>query len=592
MNRAFIKYPRLLLISLNLVFSAAPKETILLALVLGIQALVPALGIFVVRELVDAVAGQATFAVAVRWGAVWVAALLITQAIGPLCALLQGNLNEQLTAYFNLLLMRKIESFRDLGPFEEEEFYDEVRLLQEQAAYQPTNLLIFLTSATQDFLALIPLVVLLAILGWWVPLLILAAAVPYAVVSFRLQRGVWETVALSNPVARRMQYCSQVLLGREFAKENRLFNTGAFWLGCYTQAFKSLHAKMRLVRWRQAGGSISLALLSVLGVGAAFFQLLRQNQSPGSLVLFVQSLALIQHNLSMLAQDGGMLYQSLLYMERFNLFLNRSPSLVLPAIPKKQEKPLKEGISFENVSFTYPDGRTALEGVSLRINPGEVVALVGENGAGKTTLVKLLLRFHDPSSGKILIDGEALSGLDLEAWRERVGAVFQDFGNYALTLKENVTLADLNRAEDKERLLRALRASGTDTIAVKLPQGVETLLGKEFGGTDLSGGEWQKLALARAFFREEADILILDEPTSSLDPKSELEIYRQFADLARGKTVVLVTHRLASVRMADCIFVLKDGRLIEAGAHEELIAHPGEYASLWTAQAQQYEDEP
>lgn len=282
MNRAFIKYPRLLLISLNLVFSAAPKETILLALVLGIQALVPALGIFVVRELVDAVAGQATFAVAVRWGAVWVAALLITQAIGPLYALLQGNLNEQLTAYFNLLLMRKIESFRDLGPFEEEEFYDEVRLLQEQAAYQPTNLLIFLTSATQDFLALIPLVVLLAILGWWVPLLILAAAVPYAVVSFRLQRGVWETVALSNPVARRMQYCSQVLLGREFAKENRLFNTGAFWLGCYTQAFKSLHAKMRLVRWRQAGGSISLALLSVLGVGAAFFQLLRQNQSPES----------------------------------------------------------------------------------------------------------------------------------------------------------------------------------------------------------------------------------------------------------------------------------------------------------------------
>jgi len=584
-----IKYPRLLLISLKLVVSAAPKEAFCLALVLAIQALVPALGIFVVRELVDALAGQASFVTAAQWGALWVAALLIAQILGPLYALLQGNINEQLTAHFNLLLMRKIESFRDLGPFEEEEFYNEVRLLEGQASFQPTNLLIFLTSASQAFLALIPLLLLLAVLGWWVPLLILAAAAPYAVVSLRLQRGVWETVALSNPVARRMQYCSQVLLSREFAKENRLFNTGTFWLRRYSQAFKSLHAGMRLVRWRQAGGNIFLALLSVLGVGAAFFRLLWQNQGPGSLVFFVQSLALIQQNLSMLTQDGGMLYQSLLYMERFNRFLHRSPSLITSTTPKIQATPLMQGISFENVCFTYPDGRTALEGVSLRINPGQIVALVGENGAGKTTLVKLVLRFHDPSAGRIVIDGEALSELNLEAWRRRVGAVFQDFGNYALTLQENVTLADLDKAEDKDRLLRALQAAGAEAIAANLPQGVETPLGKEFGGTDLSGGEWQKVALARAFFREEADILILDEPTASLDPKSELTIYRQFAKLAQGKTVILVTHRLASVRMADCILVLKDGRLVEMGAHEELIAHGGEYATLWTAQAQQYE---
>jgi len=584
-----IKYPRLLLISLKLVVSAAPKEAFCLALVLAIQALVPALGIFVVRELVDALAGQASFVTAAQWGALWVAALLIAQILGPLYALLQGNINEQLTAHFNLLLMRKIESFRDLGPFEEEEFYNEVRLLEGQASFQPTNLLIFLTSASQAFLALIPLLLLLAVLGWWVPLLILAAAAPYAVVSLRLQRGVWETVALSNPVARRMQYCSQVLLSREFAKENRLFNTGTFWLRRYSQAFKSLHAGMRLVRWRQAGGNIFLALLSVLGVGAAFFRLLWQNQGPGSLVFFVQSLALIQQNLSMLTQDGGMLYQSLLYMERFNRFLHRSPSLITSTTPKIQATPLTQGISFENVCFTYPDGRTALEGVSLRINPGQIVALVGENGAGKTTLVKLVLRFHDPSAGRIVIDGEALSELNLEAWRRRVGAVFQDFGNYALTLQENVTLADLDKAEDKDRLLRALQAAGAEAIAANLPQGVETPLGKEFGGTDLSGGEWQKVALARAFFREEADILILDEPTASLDPKSELTIYRQFAKLAQGKTVILVTHRLASVRMADCILVLKDGRLVEIGAHEELIAHGGEYATLWTAQAHQYE---
>jgi len=262
-------------------------------------------------------------------------------------------------------------------------------------------------------------------------------------------------------------------------------------------------------------------------------------------------------------------------------------SICLPGKPVPT--PIKSGIIFENVTFSYPDGRMALAGVSFTVHSGETVALVGENGAGKTTLVKLLTRFYDPTQGNIWVDGKNLKMLDLQAWRQQITVVFQDFCRYSLTIGENIALGDIEALDDLSQLKRAGQKAGIADKIERLPEGYQTPLGKQFGGTELSGGEWQKLALARAFIRQEdSQILVLDEPTAALDPRSEYEVYCRFSELVRGKTTILVTHRLASVRMADRILVLKAGKLIEEGTHEELFQQGGEYATLWSMQAEQY----
>ncbi len=250
---------------------------------------------------------------------------------------------------------------------------------------------------------------------------------------------------------------------------------------------------------------------------------------------------------------------------------------------------MQKGITFAGVNFSYPDGRTALEDISFTLRPGETVALVGENGAGKSTIVKLLARLYDPTAGEILVDGESLKNFNLDQWRQNIGVIFQDFGHYSFTLGENITLEELEIPKDLPRLERALAKADISELVKELPEGYQTYLGKQFGGTELSGGQWQKLALARAFAREDnAQLLILDEPTAALDPKSESQIFNRFAELSQNKTTLLITHRLASVKMADRIFVLKNGKLIESGDHETLRAKNGEYAKLWELQAKHY----
>ncbi len=243
-------------------------------------------------------------------------------------------------------------------------------------------------------------------------------------------------------------------------------------------------------------------------------------------------------------------------------------------------------IAFENVHFAYPDGRPVLRGVSFRIPAGKTVALVGENGAGKTTVVKLLLRFYDPSEGRITVGGRDLRDLGPGAWRRTVGAVLQDFGRYAFTLGENIGLGDLERLDDTAAIERAAASTEVDELAAQLPRGYDEQLDKAFGGTELSG-EWQKVAIARALLRD-ARLLVLDEPAAALDARAEQALYQSFARLGAGRTVLMISHLLASVKDADRILVLKQGRLVEEGTHAQLLERGGEYHELWTLQARRY----
>ncbi|MDM7324519.1 MAG: ABC transporter ATP-binding protein [Thermus sp.] len=505
----------------------------------------------------------------------------------PWVTYLQGVVNERLTARVHLLLMEKAAGLPDLTPFEDASFYDELQVLRDQAPYQPLNLLIFFGNAFRGGIAVAGVLLLLLTLAPLFPLLLLLATLPQALLTFRLQKGVWEAVLFSAPEARRMRYYAEVLLNPEEAKEVRLFSLLPFFRRRYLDAFRRLHQGLRRARGRQALEASLLVLLSALFTALALFLGLRQAllglSGLGNLVLLLQSVGSLQQNLYSLVQDGGMLYESLLYFERLEGFLARPSALA----PSSAGRPIQrfEEIFFENVGFSYLDGRRALEGISFRLRRGERLALVGENGAGKTTLIKLLLRFYDPSDGRILVDGVDLREIDLGAWRRLVAAVFQDFGRYALTLRENIVLADLEHQSDFGRLEEAAGAGGARELLRRL--GSEALLSKAFGGTELSMGEWQRIALSRAFFRR-AELLVLDEPTASLDPKEEAHLYRRFAELAQGKTVLLVTHRLASVQMADRILVLREGRLVEEGSHQALLHRNGLYAELWRLQAEGY----
>jgi ATP-binding cassette subfamily B protein len=584
--------------SLPFLWTAAPRETILMIAGVLLQGTVPAISVWITKQVVDAVATalnqgkEISSVLLASLVAAWVGALLLEVLLRPWMSAIQGNLGEKLTAHINLLLMRKADTFPDLNRFEDQKFYDELRILQEQVNYQPMNFIGNLAQGGSSLFTLVTMVVLLIPLGFWIPFVIIITSLPQIYVSFQYEMIIWGAMYEKSPEARRMQYCSSVMLTDTYAKEVRLFKLGSLFINRYVKEFQSLHQTMRHLRGKQAFWAARLSVMSALGNGFAFYwvvqQAFRGEISPGSVLLFVQSLAYLQQNLEQCISVSLTTFETLLYMQQFFGFLESQPIMPVCIPGKPVPVPMRSGITFDKVHFCYPDNRSAVVDVSFTLEPGETVALVGENGAGKTTLVKLLTRLYDPTEGAILVEGVDLRELDLDAWRQNIAAVFQDFSRYALTLGENIALGDIAALDDSERLRRAVQKAGIAELVEKFPQAELTPLGKQFGGTELSGGEWQKLALARAFMREEAQLLILDEPTAALDPRSEYEVYRRFVELAQGKTTLLITHRLASVRMADRILVLKGGRLIEEGTHQELLRRGGEYATLWNMQAEQY----
>jgi ATP-binding cassette, subfamily B, bacterial len=596
------KYGRIFGRSLPLVWQAAPQESLFLIVILFLQGLIPALSVWINKQVVDNVAvnlnAQQNFDIWVLMTLVmgWAIALFLENLLPPWQEAADINLDEKLRAELGMKLMQKADSFVDLLRFEDSQFYDELQIIQEEMTYEPSSLLQALAVAFRQAATIMAMLALLLPLGWWLPLLIVTTSFPQIFISFRIRWKIWETLSDKSVQARRMQYYSSVMLTDTYAKEIRLFGLGNWLIQRYQDAFRDKFQSMHHLRGRQAVLLTGLAVLSSAGNAFVFFWIVLQavngKLTPGNVLLFVQSLAYTQDSFLQLMNGASVLQRTLLFMERLFKFLDSQPTMVLAIPGKPVPKPIQTGIVFDQVSFLYPDGRPALDNLSFTFSPGETVALVGENGAGKTTLVKLLARLYDPTHGTIWVDGEDLKNLDLVQWRQQLAVIFQDFCRYSLTIGDNIALGDLSAQDNQLRLQQAAQQSGIATKVTCFLEGYQTMLGKQFDGTELSGGEWQKVALARAFIRQNhSQILVLDEPTAALDPRSEYEIYCRFAELVRGKTAILVTHRLASVRMCDRVLVLKSGQLLESGTHEQLLLQQGEYAALWNMQAQQYEAE-
>jgi ATP-binding cassette subfamily B protein/ATP-binding cassette subfamily C protein len=437
---------------------------------------------------------------------------------------------------------------------------------------------------------------LLARLSPWSVLIVVASSIPAFLAEARLAAESFRVTSWRAPEGRKLDYLEWILTRDSHVKEVKLFGLGPLVLGRYKELFSRFYVDDRRLAIRRMVAGVLFGALS-LGVFYAMYALValraaRAEITLGDLALYVAVFRQGQGAVQAILSALGTAYEDALYMSNLFAFL---------AIPTGGERPrgapraLPRGtprrIEFEDVSFRYAASqRWALRNVSIALEPGETLGLVGENGAGKSTFVKLLLRLYEPTEGRILYGGVDLRDLDVQDLRARIGAVFQDFVRYQFTAAENIGFGSPEHVEDRERIVEAARLGGAESLVASLPSGLDTVLGGWFErGHDLSAGQWQKIAVARAFMRE-AEVLVLDEPTAAIDAEAEHELFQRFRSLAAGRTAIIISHRFSTVRIADRIAVLRDGRLEELGSHRELIARNGRYAHLFRLQAQGYVD--
>jgi ATP-binding cassette subfamily B protein len=445
----------------------------------------------------------------------------------------------------------------------------------------------------QNTITLISFAVLLLRFSPWLVVVLVATSIPAFIAETRFSEQGFRLLTRRAPETRSINYLARLLTEDSAVKEIKLFNLGDTLLARYMTLFDKFFHEDKALAVRRAAAGFSLGLITTAGFYGSYawivWHAVQAAITLGDMTLYLSLFRQGQTTLHSILAGMGSIYENNLFMTSFFDFLGLETRMSIAARPQTLPFPLRQGIEFRAVGFQYPDASEwALRDINLMIRPGEKIALVGHNGAGKTTLIKLLSRLYDTTEGSILIDGIDIRELDPLALRRRIGVIFQDFVRYHVPARENIGFGEIEKLNDTERIIQAAGKSGAHSIIENLPDGYETILGRWFhGGHELSLGQWQKIALARAFMRE-AEILVLDEPTASLDAETEYEIFRNFQELTDGKMAILISHRFSTVRMADRIVVIRDGRIAEIGSHAELLSREGTYAQLFSMQAEGY----
>jgi ATP-binding cassette, subfamily B, bacterial len=427
---------------------------------------------------------------------------------------------------------------------------------------------------------------------WLVPIL-LATSIPAFIAETRFSEQGFRLLTRRAPETRQINYLGRLLTEDSAAKEIKLFNLGDTLLKRYMTLFEKFFREDKSLAVRRAAVGFSLGLVATAGFYGAYawivWHTVQGNISLGDMTLYLSIFRQGQSTFQSILAAVGSIYENNLFMANYFDFLELKPQMRIGAQKQKLSVPLRHGIEFRGVGFRYPENDDwALRGIDLSIRPGEKIALVGHNGAGKTTVIKLLSRLYDPTEGDIFIDGVDIRELDPIDLRQKIGVIFQDFVRYHLPVSENIGFGQIEAVDRMDRIVESARKSGAHAIIESLPEGYATMLGRWFhGGHELSMGQWQRIALARAFMRD-AEILVLDEPTASLDAQTEYEIFRHFQELTEGKMAILISHRFSTVRMADRIVVIQGGRIAEIGGHQELLRQEGIYARLFSMQAEGY----
>lgn len=579
--------------TLALVWRSSPGLTLALgALTLAASGL--PLGVaYAGKRIVDGVVGGSRDAT-VRWVVLELVIVSVQALVGRGLGLSRTLLGARLGVDINVAILEKALGL-ELRHFEDSEFYDQLTRARREASSRPVQLVSEAFQLVQNSLTLVGYGALLLRWSPWAVLVLIVATVPAAFTEARFSKITFRLRNWRSPESRRLMYLEYVLANDEHVKEVKLFGLGPLFLGRYKELAETFYREDRALAVKRGAATHALSLLGTLAFygsyGAMALATAAGRLTLGNMTLYVVAFRQGQQSFQAVLSAIGNIYEHNLYMTNLFSFLSLEESTAAPVTTAADVAGSAErGIVLRDVGFRYPGTDTwALRHIDLVIREGESLALVGENGAGKTTLIKLLTRLYDATEGTITLDGKDLTAWDRTALLRRFGVLFQDFNQYQLTLKENVSLGSVDHAEDAGRVGRAVERGGASALVESLAAGLETPLGHWFkDGTELSGGQWQKVALSRAFMREEADILVLDEPTAALDAAAEHAVFERFKELAKGRTTIVISHRFPTVRMADRIVVLLAGQIAETGTHEELVKLGGTYAKMFALQAEGY----
>ncbi len=583
--------------ALELVWTTSRMLTITLALLTLVAGVLPAAIAYIGQLIVDGVVEAAQSTDPDTRGVlmlVLLEAIVVTAVAGAQRGLSasQSLLRALLGQRVNVMILEKALTLQ-LSHFEDSEFYDKLTRARREASSRPLSLVNRTFGLVQNAISLTSYAVLLFAFSPWAVVILIGAGLPSFFAEAKFSGDAFRLFRWRAPDTRMQMYLETVIAREDGVKEVKLFQLGPRLLQRYRDIFSKLFVEDRRLTLRRDTWGFLLGLISTAALYGAYAWIVITTIA-GAITLGAMTMYMILFRQGQSAVAAILTAISGMYED--NLYLSNLYEYLEQPVPGRRGAAVhgphpEHGLEFRHVSFTYPGAtREALRDISLQVRPGESLALVGENGSGKTTLIKLLTRLYEPTDGQILLDGLDLKEWDVDALRQRIGVIFQDFGRYQFTVGENIGAGDVRYIDDTQRWRQAATTGMAAPFIQDMPEGYETQLGRWFqGGRELSGGQWQKIALSRAFMRSEADILVLDEPTAAMDASSEAAVFEHFRTASGDKITILISHRFSTVRAAAQIIVIHRGEIIERGDHASLIAARGQYAHLFELQARGYQ---
>ncbi len=590
----------------RLIWETAPWIVFVMASFCLLNGILPVIGALISRELInDLVAAFSSFTGDKTLAAFMsssIVTLLILMFVHMFLTKLTGLANNMVTRlagervvnHIKLKIIEKAKNI-DTASFDDPSFYERLENANREAGSRPMQILHSAFSIVSTLISVISFIIIVAAISPFAPLLVVALAIPSAIINFIYRKKIFLYIRRSSKERRQMNYCADILVNKDAAKEIKLLGLHSYFKEKYNKVFKIYFEGLKKLivsenLWQMAV-SIAHILMNAVLFAYVAYKVFSGILEIGDYTLYTGALNSISSYVTALITTSATVYEGTLFIDNMITFMGEKqtivPRLNEPAIP---ERHASHKIEFRNVSFTYPGAEVpAIKNISFTLEGEDTAVLVGLNGAGKTTLIKLLTRLYDPTEGQILLDGIDLRDYDVEKLYDIFGIVFQDFGRYAVSVAENIAFGDIDREVDMDEVREAAERGNAAAFIEDLPDGYETPLMRIFeeNGTELSTGQWQKLSVSRGFYKD-CDILILDEPTASLDAIAEQEIFDQFDNMRRGKITMFVSHRLSSATSASKILVIEHGELVETGTHEELMQLGGKYKRLFSTQAKRY----